>query len=130
MWQVFIILYFSYLVLGPHWIAKLVRGESLDIVKSPQQFLTRSVFISYVALLYTAWFMYRPSASSFINALVMSGAATLAYYTRWGPERTLPMHALLNLFILVSGKKFVDVQTFMTLVLALFYMTFQNKIYP
>jgi hypothetical protein len=130
MWQVFIILYFSYLVLGPHWIAKLVGGESLDIVKSPQQFLTRSVFISYVALLYTAWFMYRPSASSFINALVVSGAATLAYYTRWGPERTLPMHALLNLFILVSGKKFVDVQTFMTLVLALFYMTFQNKIYP
>lgn len=130
MWQVFIILYFSYLILGPHWIAKLVRGETLDIVKSPQQFLTRSVFISYVGLLYTAWFLYRPSASSFLNALAVTGAATLAYYSRWGPEHTLPMHALLNMFILVSGKRFIDTQTFVTLMLALFYLMFHGKIYP
>jgi len=129
MWQVFIALYFSYLILGPHWIAKLVRGESLDIVKSPRQFLTRGVFISYVALLYTAWFMYRPSLSSFMNALAVSLAATLAYYSRWGPEKTLPMHALLNMFILVSGKKFVDTQTFVTLFLGLFYFMFREKIY-
>ena len=129
MWQVFIALYFSYIIMGPHWIAKLVRGESLDIVKSPHQFLTRAVFISYVALLYTAWFLYRPSLSSFINALVVSGAATLAFYTRWGPEKTLPMHALLNMFILVSGRKFIDTQTFVTLFLGLFYLVFQGKIY-
>jgi len=129
MWQVFIALYFSYLTLGPHWIAKLVRKETLDIVKSPQQFLTRSVFISYVALLYTAWFLYRPSLSSFVNALAVSVAATLAYYSRWGPEKTLPMHALLNIFILVSGKQFVDAQTFITLVLGVFYLMFHDKIY-
>jgi len=129
MWQVFIVLYFSYLTLGPHWIAKLVRKEPLDIVKSPHQFLTRGVFISYVALLYTAWFLYRPSLSSFVNALAVSLAATLAYYSRWGPEKTLPMHALLNLFILVSGKQFVDVQTFITLALGVFYLMFHDKIY-
>jgi hypothetical protein len=56
-------------------------------------------------------------------------AATLAYYSRWGPEKTLPMHALLNLFILVSGKQFVDVQTFITLALGVFYLMFQDKIY-
>jgi hypothetical protein len=88
------------------------------------------VFISYVALLYTAWFLYKPSMSSFLNALAVSMAATLAYYSRWGPEKTLPMHALLNMFIVVSGKKFVDAQTFMTLVLGIFYIMFQNKIYP
>jgi hypothetical protein len=130
MWQVFIVLYFSYLILGPHWIAKLVRREPLDVVQSPRQFLARSVFISYVALLYTAWFLYKPSMSSFLNALAVSMAATLAYYSRWGPEKTLPMHALLNMFIVVSGKKFVDAQTFMTLVLGIFYIMFQNKIYP
>jgi hypothetical protein len=129
MWQVFIVLYFSYLTLGPHWIAKLVRKEPLDIVKSPTEFLRRAVFISYVALLYTAWFLYRPSLSSFLNALAVSLAATLAYYSRWGPEKTLPMHALLNIFILVSGKQFVDTQTFITLALGVFYLMFQNKIY-
>jgi hypothetical protein len=129
MWWVFIALYFSYLTLGPHWIAKVVRKEPLDIVKSPEEFLKRAVFISYVALLYTAWFLYRPSLSSFINALVVSGAATLAYYTRWGPEKTLPMHALLNMFILVSGRKFIDTQTFVTLFLGLFYFMCHEKIY-
>ena len=129
MWQVFIALYFSYLTLGPHWIAKLVRKEPLDIVKTPEEFLRRAVFISYVALLYTAWFLYRPSATSFMNALAVSLAATLAYYSRWGPERTLPMHVLLNVFILVSGKKFVDAHTFITLMLGLFYIMFQDKIY-
>jgi hypothetical protein len=130
MWWVFVVLYFSYLTLGPHWIAKLVRKEPLDIVKSPEEFLRRAIFISYVALLYTAWFVYRPSFSSFINALAVSLAATLAYYSRWGPEQTLPMHALLNMFIVVSGKNFVDVQTFMTLVLGIFYIMFRDKIYP
>jgi hypothetical protein len=129
MWWVFIALYFSYLTLGPHWIAKLVRKEPLDIVKSPTEFLRRAVFISYVALLYTAWFLYRPSFSSFINALAVSLTATLAYYSRWGPEKTLPMHALLNMFILVSGKKYVDTQTLLTLTLGVFYLMFQDKIY-
>jgi hypothetical protein len=39
------------------------------------------------------------------------------------------MHALLNMFILVSGKKFVDTQTFITLVLGIFYIVFHDKIY-
>ncbi|QIG59537.1 hypothetical protein [Dishui Lake phycodnavirus 2] len=129
MWQVFILLYFSYLVLGPHWIAKLVRQEPLDIVTSPGEFFRRSVFISYVGLLYTAWFLYRPSLSSFMNALAVTGAATLAYYTRWGAEKTLPMHVLLNMFILVVGKKYVDTQTWVTLFLGIFYLLFQGKIY-
>lgn len=126
MWQVFIILYVSYLILGPHWIVKSARGESLDIVQSPRQFLTRSVFISYVALLYTAWFLYKPSSTSFINALAVSGAATVAYHVRWGPE---PMHILLNLFILWNGREYADPQTLLTLTLGVFYLVFHDQIY-
>jgi len=126
MWQLFIVLYFSYLILGPHWIVKSMRRERLDIVRSPQEFMTRAVFISYVGLLYTAWFVYKPSTSSFLNALAVTSAATVAYYVRWGPEF---MHTLLNLFVLVRGKEFIDTQTFMTFLLAIFYVTFHGKIY-
>jgi hypothetical protein len=129
LWQFFIILYFSYLILGPHWIAKLIRREPLDIVESTDEFMKRSVFISYVGLLYTAWFLYNPTRSSFLNALAVTGAATVAYHSRWGAEETLPMHALLNIFILISGNKFVDTQTFITLLLGIFYVMFQGKIY-
>ena len=129
MWQLFITLYFSYLILGPHWIAKLVRKEPLDIVESPLQLGKRAVFISYVALLFTAWFLRYPSRTTFFNALLVSVAAAVAYHTRWGPERTLPMHALLNLFILSQGRQYVDPQTMVTVVLGIFYFIFEGKIY-
>jgi len=125
----FLVLYFSYLILGPHWIAKLVRREPLDIVESPQQFGKRAVFISYLALLYVEWFLRYPSRTTFFNALLVSMAATVAYYTRWGEERTLPMHALLNIFILYSGRQYVDLQTLVTVLLSIFYVMYEGKIY-
>jgi hypothetical protein len=33
------------------------------------------------------------------------------------------------MFILVSGKKYVDIQTLLTLTLGVFYLMFQDKIY-
>lgn len=125
----FLALYFSYLILGPHWIAKLVRRERLDVVESPQQLARRAVFISYVALLYVEWFLRHPSRTTFFNALLVSMAATVAYYTRWGEERTLPMHALLNLFLLYSGREYVDMQTLLTVLLGIFYVIYEGKIY-
>ena len=75
-------LYFSYLILGPHWIAKTAQGKKLDIVDSPREFARRSIFISYVSLLYIAWYLKNPSKSTFINALILSGGATLGFYLK------------------------------------------------
>jgi hypothetical protein len=129
MWQIFIILYMSYLILGPHWESRLIEKKPLRIVDSPKEFFRRSIFISYTAILYTAWFLYNPSYSSAINALLLSGSATYGFYTKYGPEKPFPMHILLNLFILFMGTQYLDTQTLFTFLLLLFYYLTQDILY-
>ena len=129
MWQIFIILYMSYLILGPHWESRLIEKKPLRIVDSPKEFFRRSIFISYTAILYTTWFLYNPSYSSAINALLLSGSATYGFYTKYGPEKPFPMHILLNLFILFMGTQYFDTQTLFTFLLLIFYYLTQDILY-
>lgn len=128
MWRVFLILYLSYLILGPHWETKLLKGEKLALVDSAREFGRRSIFISYVALLFVAWFFYKPSSVTFMNALIMAGSATVGFYLKYGPE-TVPMHLLLVGFLMYSGKKYLNPQLLMTLVLIGFYTLTHEKLY-
>jgi len=128
MWRVFVILYISYLILGPHWISYLIQKKPLKIVDSPKELFRRSIFISYISLLYTSWFLYNPNFSTLINALILSGAATLGFYTKYGPEK-IPMHIFLNIFLAIKGYKFLDKQTITTILLVIFYTATQSKLY-
>lgn len=128
MWRVFVILYISYLILGPHWISYLIQKKPLKIVDSPKEFFRRSIFISYISLLYTSWFLYNPNFSTFMNALILSGAATAGFYTKYGPEE-IPMHIFLNVFLMINGYKFLDKQTITTIFLVIFYAVTQSKLY-
>lgn len=128
MWRVFILMYLSYLVLGPHWISNLIQGKKLAIVDSPREFGRRSIFISYIALLYVAWFLWKPTQTSFINALILSGAATAGFYIKYGPE-TLPMHILLNIFVLYQGREYMEPQTWLTIALLVFYVATRDILY-
>lgn len=128
MWRIFLVLYFSYLILGPHWIAKTAQGKKLDVVDSPREFARRSIFISYVSLLYIAWYLKNPSKSTFINALILSGGATLGFYLKYGREE-FPMHVLVNSFLLYNGRKYMDVQTWLTSILLVFYTATHNILY-
>lgn len=119
----------SYLILGPHWESRLIEKKPLRIVDSPKEFFRRSIFISYTAILYTAWFLYNPSYSSAINALLLSGSATYGFYTKYGPEKPFPMHILLNMFILFMGTQYFDTQTLFTFLLLLFYYLTQDILY-
>lgn len=128
MWQVFIILYLSYLILGPHWETKLLRGEKLAIVDSAKELGRRSIFISYVAILFVAWFLYKPSSITFMNALIMSGSAMVGFYLKYGPE-TIPTHLLLTGFLIYSGLEYMNPQLWITLILIGFYTLTHEKLY-
>ena len=128
MWQVFIILYLSYLILGPHWETKLLRGEKLAIVDSAKELGRRSIFISYVAILFVAWFLYKPSSITFMNALIMSGSAMVGFYLKYGPE-TVPTHLFLVGFLIYSGLKYMNPQLWITLILIGFYTLTHEKLY-
>jgi hypothetical protein len=128
MWQTFIVVYLSYLILGPHWVTKFLNGKKLDIVSSPGQLLRRSIFISYVALLFTAWFLYKPSMTSFVSALIMTITAAIGFYIKYGTE-PIPMHLLLIGFIIFKGREYMNPQLWLTMGLVLFYTLTHEKIY-
>ena len=129
MWQLFIALYFSYLFLGPHWISNIITGKDLRVVDSPKTLVKRSVYISYVSLLYTAWFLYSPSPLTFVYAALMSMVSTMAFYTQYGPEDPLPMHIFLNFTVLMIGRDYANTQFYLTMLLVLFYPLTKNILY-
>jgi hypothetical protein len=129
MWWVFLLLYCSYLILGPHWESKLLKGEKLAIVDSKEELGRRSIFISYVALLFISWFLLQPSQSSFVSALILTIAATTGFHMKYGPEKPIPMHILLTLFLLFKGRMFMTIQMWVTMILVAFYTTMHEKLY-
>ena len=129
MWYIFVILYVSYLILGPHWESKLLERKPLLIVDSAKELARRSIFISFVSLLYTAWFLYRPSYATAVNALLLSGGATYGFYTKYGPEKPIPMHVILNVFLLIMSMEYLDFQTLLTVSLLVFYQLTRNVLY-
>jgi hypothetical protein len=122
-------LYCSYLILGPHWESKLLKGEKLAIVDSKEELGRRSIFISYVALLFISWFLLQPSQSSFVSALILTIAATTGFHMKYGPEKPIPMHILLTLFLLFKGRMFMTIQMWVTMILVAFYTTMHEKLY-
>ena len=118
----------SYLILGPHWETKLLKGEKLAFVDSASELGRRSIFISYVALLFVAWFFYTPSSVTFMNALIMAGSATIGFYLKYGPE-TVPMHLILVSFLIYSGRGYMNPQLWITLGLIGFYTLTHEKLY-
>jgi|SRR6056300_866264 uncharacterized membrane protein len=129
MWQLFVAMYLSYLFLGPHWVSHLITGKQLRVVDSPNTLARRSVYISYVSLLYTAWFLYAPSAMTFVYAALLSMAATMAFYTQYGPEDPLPMHLFLNFAVLMMGRDYANEQFYLTMLLVIFYPLTRNILY-
>ena len=129
MWQLFVAVYFSYLILGPHWISNIITGKKVRMVDSPVTLIRRSMFISYVSLLYTAWFLYNPSQLTFMYAALVSMMATMAFYTEYGPEDPLPMHLFLNFAILAMGRDYANVQFLVTMLLIIMYPLTKNIIY-
>jgi hypothetical protein len=106
-----------------------LERKPLLIVDSMKELGRRSIFISYVSLLYTAWFLYRPSYATAINALLLSGGATYGFYTKYGPEKPIPMHVILNVFLLIMSMEYLDFQTLLTVSLLVFYQLTRNVLY-
>jgi len=129
MWRVFLLLYASYLILGPHWESKLLTGKKMDIVSSKEELGRRSLFISYAALLFISWFLFRPSHSSFVSALILTIAATTGFHIKYGPERPIPMHILLTLYLLVAGRSFMTIQLWITVILVALYTAMHEQLY-
>jgi len=86
---VYIILYVAYIILGPHFITRLIKGDQLEIVDSPTTFFSRAVFLSYLSYLATAYFFLNPTQTSWLIAIIINISALIGYIVRWFPIRNI-----------------------------------------
>ena len=129
MWWLFLLLYCSYLILGPHWETKILKGEKLAIVDNKEELGRRSIFISYVALLFISWFLLRPSYSSFVSALMLTIAAMTGFHMKYGPEKPIPTHLLLTTYLLFQGRRYMSFQLWLTVALVMTYTLMHENLY-
>ena len=86
---IYFILYVAYIILGPHFIARLIKGDTLEIVDSPTTFFSRALFLSYLSYLATAYFFLNPTQTTWIIAIIINISAIIGYIVRWFPIRNI-----------------------------------------
>ena len=80
---VYIILYFLYIILGPHFESRLINNDKLKITRNADDLRRRSMFLSYITLLYNAYYFYNPSLESFYNALIINVVSIVGFIIKW-----------------------------------------------
>lgn len=132
----YVILYVLYVLLGPHSGTNLLHGGELRVATSIRVALVRMMFLSYIGLLYSAYYFYNPTPETFVVALLVSCVAAVGFYAKWGSEM-ISMHLLLLLPLLISafaGRVRVGAYRFgslsaFTLAFLVLYAVFQDDIY-
>ncbi len=146
---IYIFLYSSYVILGPHYISRLIRNDTLEIVDRPIELISRLFFLSYISYLTSAYFFINPNSLSWIIAILVNASALLGYIIKWFPIRDIDpyywtgmiSHILviiplifslkfykLNINIL-NLKKYQYLSVTITIFLLIIYFIIQNNIY-
>jgi hypothetical protein len=67
--------------------------------------------------------------TSFMSALLLTIAATTGFHMKYGPEKPIPVHALLVMFLLFRGSKYMSPQLWLTMGLVTLYTLMHEKLY-
>ena len=146
---IYIFLYSSYVILGPHYISRLIRNDTLEIVDTPTELISRLFFLSYISYLTSAYFFLNPNSLSWIIAILVNISALLGYIIKWFPIRDIDpyywtgmiSHILVILPLIFSLKfyklninilnlkKYQYLSIIITIVLLIIYFIIQNNIY-
>lgn len=141
---IYIILYFLYIILGPHFIRRLLKNDQLLISDDLSSLYKRCIYLSYITLLYNAYYFYNPSLESFYNALLINTVSIIGYIIKWNYLKYLDPYyfsgiishvlffipILLSPFYLNISNTFnIGIQSQFTIILLLFYGFIINIIY-
>lgn len=146
---IYIFLYTSYVILGPHYISRLIRNDTLEIVNTPTELISRVFFLSYISYLTSAYFFLNPNNTTWIIAILVNITALLGYIIKWYPIRDIDpyywtgmiSHILVILPVLFGQRYYrLNIDIFnlkkdqylsivFTIVLLIIYFIIQNNIY-
>ncbi len=76
----YILLYISHIILGPYYYTFLYKGEPIKYMsKNIVDVLKYSVYITYVSMLYTIYFLKNPNTETYMNGLLLTIISLVMY---------------------------------------------------
>lgn len=76
----YLFLYVSHIILGPYYLHYLYKNEKfLHRSKNINEVLKKSIYITYVSMLFTVYFLLFPNTESYIVALLCTAIALFSY---------------------------------------------------
>lgn len=141
---IYIILYICYIILGPHFIRRIINKDKLLIVNNSKQLLKRIFYLSYLSLLYNAYYFSNPSLETFYNVVLINTIVIIGFIIKWHYLKNIDpyylsgiiSHILLSIpifispfFLDLSGKYKIGCQTIFNLLFLFIYGFIINIIY-
>ena len=80
---IYILLYLFSLILGPHFIRRIIEGHQLLIVPNFTILIKRVFYLSYITYLYNAFYFAFPTIELFLNTIFINLVAILGYIIKW-----------------------------------------------
>ena len=120
----YLILYFSFVILGPDYIYPPIF-KRIEII-SKKNDLKRFVFSTYISFLFISYYFYRPNLTNFINCVIFGLLSLIAYVIYKKDLRGIIYHVIYLIppliYGLFLGKHFEEKYNYdIRLVLIIFY---------
>ena len=136
----YLILYVSHLILGPYYINFLLNNKKIKFkTKNIIELLKKSVYITYVSLLFTIYFLIYPTTESFIIACLITLIALLSYIIIYNNSEYLYISIIDHTLLLVpfifyyylykidlNKYKYTNLSNFTILYLIFITLTYKN----
>ena len=139
---IYLFLYISHIILGPYYYRFYLKNQKIKYKsKNYYEILKKCLYITYVSLLYTIYFLIYPNSESFVLALLMTILSFFTYIFIFpnSPHFKISLidHSILLLPFLYFYFKFnikishfkATNQSFFTFYLILFYVYYYKQIY-
>ena len=131
--SIYLILYISYVIFGPHFISKLIKNDDIEIVNNFEELYKRIFYLSYLSYLFSALFFYKPNINTFFLAILINLFAFIGFIIKFYNLRfTDPYYwtGIISHFIviipLIYGKFYYKINfknsNFNTLIILIFFI--------
>lgn len=135
-------LYISHIILGPYYYSFIFQGQKPKyIVKSFTDLLKKSVYITYISMLMTIYFLINPNTETYMCGLLITFVALISYIVKYRTSQYIVQSIVLHTLLLlpyIFYKFYYDIQiklykptiiTYLTILLLIIYYFLQNIIY-
>lgn len=84
---VYIFLYVTYIILGPHYIARIIKNDTLQIATSFQEIISRIFYFTYIVILFNAYFFYNPTLTVWIITIIMNILSIIGFIIKFNYKK-------------------------------------------